>query len=188
MLGGFVDSLYTSNTMPMAVVVIAMILGLLECFLGYRILKIQVAVMGFLVGVALGMDIMGALVGILWLSILVGVLLGLLLGFISFKIYKLGVFFTVAFFGFSIAFLFTHSALIALIIGIVLGILGVFLTKHIIILITAFGGASILANGVGNLIYGSSDAAPFWLTALIVVVVGVIGAVVQFTTTRGMKD
>lgn len=184
MIESFANSLLGTGHVPVVAAVIAIALGLLESFLGYRIFKVQVAIVAFLGGLGIGIEVMTLLFNILWLSIVVGVLLGVLLAFISIKIYKIGVFLLVGFFTFSAVFGFTLNIWIALVAGVVVGIIGVFLTRTIIILVTAFGGGNVIASGIGGLIWGSAAATPLWLSLVILVVVGVLGCIVQFRTTK----
>lgn len=188
MLNGVADSLLSSGQVPVAAAIVAIALGLLECFLGYRIFKIQVAIIAFLAGLGGGIGLMDSLVGILWLSIVVGVVIGALLAFVSMKIYKVGVFLLVAFFGFVIVTAVTFSPLVGLIVGVVLGIIGVFLTKPIIILSTAFGGGSLVAGGIGSLIWKTPELMPTWLSLVIMIALGIFACIVQFRTTRNMKE
>ncbi|NLW77878.1 MAG: hypothetical protein GXY32_00490 [Ruminococcaceae bacterium] len=188
MLGGFVDSLYADGGIPAIVAgILAMALGLLESFLGYRIFKVQVAIIAFLAGLTIGMNAFDAAFGIFWLSIVLGVVLGVLLAWLSVKIYKVGVFLLVGAFAYLVAIAFVQNFWFGLIAGIVVGLLGVFLTKPVIILSTAFGGASMAGGGLAMLIWGSAQGGPGWLQWVIVAVLGVLGAVVQFRTTREIK-
>ena len=187
MLQGFVDSLYANGGIPVIVAgILAIALGALESFLGYRVFKVQVAIVAFLAGLAIGFSAFQAAFNILWLSILLGVLLGALLAWISIKIYKAGVFLVVGAFAYLVAIAFVHNAWFGLIIGVAAGLLGVFLTKPVVILATAFGGGSIAVGGVSMLFWGSPEGGPTWLHWAILAVLGICGAIVQFRTTRGM--
>lgn len=188
MLQGFVDSLYASGGIPVIVMgIIAIALGLLESFLGYRIFKVQVAIVAFLAGLAIGMSAFGAAFGILWLAVLLGVVIGALLAWLSIKIYKVGVFLLVGAFAYLVALLFVPNFWFALIIGVVVGVLGAFLTKPIIIFATSFGGGSIAASGLSMLIWGSPEAGLGWLRWVILIVLGVFGMVIQLRTTKGKE-
>ena len=48
-------------------------------------------------------------------------------------------------------------------------------------------GASMAGGGLAMLIWGSAQGGPGWLQWVIVAVLGVLGAVVQFRTTREIK-
>lgn len=189
MLGGYVDSLYADGGLPVIITgVIAIALGLLESFLGYRIFKVQVAIVGFLAGFSIGMSAFGAAFGILWLSISLGVLLGVLLAWLAVKIYKAGVFLLVGAFAYLTALVFVPNFWFALIVAVLVGLLGVFLTKPVIIISTAFGGGGIAAGGLSMLIWGSPQAGPFWLQPAVVVVLGILGLIVQFRANPGKGD
>ncbi len=188
MLQEFVDSLYTNGGVPVIVAgILAVALGALESFLGYRIFKIQVAIVAFLAGLAIGISAFQAAFGILWLSIAFGVLLGALLAWVSIKIYKVGVFLVVGIFAFLVTLAFVQNVWFGLIAGIVAGVLGVFLTKPVIIVATAFGGGSVAASGIGMLFWNATDGGPVWLHWAILAALGISGAIVQFRTTRGVE-
>ena len=188
MLQDFVDSLYASGGIPVIVTgIIAIALGLLESFFGYRIFKVQVAIVVFLAGLAIGISAFNAAFGIWWLSIVLGIVLGVLLAWISMKIYKVGVFLVVGAFAYLVAIAFVQNVWFGLIIAVVAGLLGVFLTKPVVIIATSFGGGSIAAGGLAMLIWNSPQAGPAWLQWAILAVLGVLGMIVQFRTTKGME-
>ncbi len=187
MLQGFVDTLYTTGGIPVIIAgILAIALGGLESFAGYRVFKVQVAVIAFLAGLAIGLSAFSAAFGIWWLSLVLGVLLGALLAWLSIKIYKAGVFLLVGVFAYLVAVSFVPNVWFALIIGVAVGFVGVFATKPIIIIATAFGGGSIAAGGIAALVWGRPQAGPAWLQWACVAVFGALGMVVQFRTTKGM--
>ncbi len=103
-MSGFVNSLYSGGGTPLVVVgLIMVLLGLLEAFLGYRIFKIQVAIVAFLAGFFIGLGAMNAAFGVVWLSLAVGVVLGAVFIWLSVKFFKVGLFLLGAFFGFGAA-------------------------------------------------------------------------------------
>ena len=70
---------------------ILVIPGIIQCFFGYRVLKLYITIIGFLVGL-LAFSIVGTLAaGSLGAGLLIGLLGGLLLAFLAFKLHKLAV-------------------------------------------------------------------------------------------------
>ncbi|MDL2294828.1 TMEM198/TM7SF3 family protein [Ruminococcaceae bacterium OttesenSCG-928-D13] len=187
-MDSFVDTIFADGGAPVIVLgIVTILLGAVESFLGYRIFKIQVAIVAFLAGLAIGISAFNAAFGIQWLAIALGVVLGALLGWLSMKIYKVGVFIVVGSLAFTVAFLFVHNGWFGLIAAVIVGVLGVLLTKHVIIITTAISGGSMIAGGVAILIWGASQAAPLWLQVVSVVVFGVSGIIVQYRTNRDAK-
>lgn len=164
--------------------IVLVVLGLLEALLGYRIFRIQVAVIAFLAGCTIGFGVLYAAFGILWLSIVVGVVLGALFIWLSIKFFNVGVFLIGAFFGFALGIGIMQNVWIGALVAVVVGALAVMLTRPVVILSTAFGGASLFAGGISTIFWKSSQAEPVWLHWIIIVVVGICGAIVQFRTTK----
>lgn len=188
MIADFFNNLYTSGGVPVIVLgIVGILLGALESFLGYRVFKIQVAIIAFLAGLGIGMSAAGAAFGIQWLSIVLGIVLGLLLAWLSMKIYKIGVFLVVGSLAYIVAIGFVANMWFGLIVGAIVGILGVVLTRHVIIITTSIAGGNMAASGLATLIWGSSQVAPLWLQVSCVLVFGVAGIIVQYRTTKGIK-
>lgn len=186
MIEDLANSLYASGGLPViAMGIVAILLGVLESFFGYRLFKVQVAILAFLAGLGIGTSAFNAAFHTQWLSIVLAIALGILLGWLSMKIYKVGVFIVVGVLAFAAALAFVHNGWFALIVAIIVGALGVVLTKHVLIITTAIAGGSIAAGGVSTLIWGSPQAVPFWLQLLCVLVLGVLGAIVQYRSNRG---
>lgn len=122
--------------------------GVLDCFFGYRIFKITLAVVGGIVGVGFGQTAATALgfsSGGVLASLIVGGLLGMALAFL---LYIAAVFVTGFLFGawLGVLLLASYHPLVALLSGGVLGLVGGFLAikvqRVLIILSTALRGAS----------------------------------------------
>lgn len=121
--------------------------GLLDCFFGYRIFRVAVALLGALV-LGLMATMIAAQAGLgdvaCWVALAVGALVGLVL---SFSLYLVGVFLA----GFSLGFVvvlslvpFTGPAatqLIGAVAGVVCGLLALVLQRLLICAATSFGGA-----------------------------------------------
>ena len=173
-------------------VVFSVAFALLQCFLGYRLLKVWVTVIGFLVGFALGFGISSVLIkGEAYLPAVIGLVAGILLGLIAFKLYLAGVF---VFCGF-IAFAAVRTIplpdeqvwnivlmVLAVAAFVVAGVLAVKFSRPCIIAITAVSGAF---NAVHSLktpipVLGSNYA----LGLVVTLVIAALGIAVQFATTK----
>ena len=114
--------------------------GLLDCFFGYRVFKITLAVVGGLVGLAAGHGIAAALL----VSMVVGAVLG---GVLAFMLYIAAVF--IAGFGFGatlgMLLLANYQQMVSVLVGVITGIIGGFLAvkaqRVLIILSTSLLGA-----------------------------------------------
>lgn len=122
--------------------------GVLDCFFGYRVFKITLALVGGLLGVGFGQTAATALgfgTGGVIASLIVGGLLGTVLAFL---LYIAAVFVTGFLFGATLGILLlaNYHHMVALLSGCVLGLIGGFLAVKIqrvlIILSTALRGAS----------------------------------------------
>ena len=131
---------------------VAIVIGALECYFGYKIFKIQVAIIGFLLGFAIGVFGAGILADSPGLGILAGIILGVLFVVLSLKVYFAGVFLFVGSMGFLIGFLTSQNVWFGVILGVTFGVLGAFAAKHIIIISTSLSGGVLMGVGLSGLI------------------------------------
>ena len=180
--------------------VILVIPGAIQCFFGYRVLKLYITVIGFLAGL-LGFSIVGAIaVGSLGPGLLVGLLGGVLMAFIAFKLHKLAVclvnganaFLTVVVLGFAsgVEYALRHldpaaieeqtgaALIVGLVAAVIVAIVTAFLYRPVVILSTALQGGVFLGCGLCMMLF-ALDMIPvaFLLCAL-------LGAAFQFYNTR----
>lgn len=133
---------------------IAIPLGLLSCFFGYRLLKVVIGLAGFVVGWGAGAAIGGAAHWAAWLVVAAGLVGGLLCAWLAVALFFVGVF-LLGFAAFTaLASPVVHHSLAILVIGILGGILTVVLQKFMLKAATAFGGASMVASAVAALAHG----------------------------------
>lgn len=147
--------------------------GIILCFFGFRFMKGIISITGAIIGFSLGIFIVTSFTN--WPVFLIfasGMVGGLLLGYASFALFKLGVFFLGAFFGANILQLticlfgeVSDKIVIALLIlaALIGGTLAIKFTKPIIIFGTSFSGAyAIVHYGLkiifpnGNMIVNAS--------------------------------
>ena len=145
---------------------IALLLGMVICFGGYRLFLILLPIWGFFFGFALGAETMQALFGQGFLSTVtswvVGFVVAAVFGLLSYLFYAVGVALLAGSLGYALGAGFMN--LIGLdwnwlvwLVGIVVGVVAVIVTfyfniqKYVIIAATAIGGAAVI---VGTLMFG----------------------------------
>ena len=174
--------------MPIWLVYVTIATGLLSCFLGYKLLRIWMAVMGFIIGMSLGYFLSIDQVKNVAITILIGFILGLLIGFIAYRIYLLGVFLI----AFSMTFLFIGQLLarynepswlwlaLTLVISAVVAGLAIKFVKSVIIISTSLNGATSVMVGVFSVM--TIEAEGTLLVAILLL--ALLGMMVQFFTNK----
>jgi hypothetical protein len=182
--------------------VVGIVLGLVVCFAGYRLIRVAFGICGFILGAALGALLAGQLghgdTNVVWIAGLIGGLVGAGLSMI---LYKLGVFIVGAAAGMVLggmvgSGLEGNQRLIAVVLGAILvGILALVVQRLVIIIATAISGSWLVAQVGAALLSGNSLAwkdlfsrsfvpqvAGAALVGFVVgwVMLGIAGAVVQF--------
>ena len=179
---------------------ILVIPGIIQCFFGYRVLKLYITIIGFLVGL-LAFSIVGTLAaGSLGAGLLIGLLGGLLLAFLAFKLHKLAVclinganaMLAMAIMGIVVCTgdrlsqldlsNLEESAADILVVGLVAAVIVAVLTailyRPVVILSTAFQGGVFLGCGLCMMLF-ALDIFP-----LVILVCTLLGAIFQFYNTR----
>ena len=126
-----------------------LVFGLLNCVLGYRLLRFWVMIAGFMAGAAAGYFIIRRLnieQKLYYLVTMIG--LGIVVAIIAFLIYKAGVFLLAAALGMTAGIYFlrpTSSAMffLCILIGVFLGAMGVRFSREVIIVATSLAGGAI---------------------------------------------
>ena len=168
------------------VIITALVIALLYVFFGYKLLRVYISLLGFLIGFALGIVICAICVCAVALAAL------------GFWLYKAGLFVMILLSLFPIilsivsefttvepVFMWIGSILFAL----VLAILAMFFVRPVVIIVTAFsGGLSIASLVVNNLLpeiaqVNTTDGARIFML-IIGGVIAVLGIYFQFVTTK----
>jgi hypothetical protein len=191
--------------------IFALLLGLILLFVGYRFFLLLLPVVGFFAGFFIGASAISLLLGDAFLATLLGWVLGFVIGLIfalfSYLFYIVGVALVAGAAGYALGsgLIFAVSdnlQIVAFVAGIVLAIIVAVLVlafnvqKWLIIIITAFSGASgifmsvlLLLNKVDITDVGNNPIRPVWddspLWFLLWLALAVTGAVIQFLSTRG---
>lgn len=162
-----------------ALLIFLLIPFLLNCFFGYKIQKLLITLTGVLIGLLIGL-LFGLESGEVAVAVLAALLLALIGGFVAFKLYRVGIFFTFWFYGtlfFGAIFLILDgidSVPFGLLPGLVVGILALVLHKGFVICSTAICGG-VPAGFVLGAMTGS-DA----VGILLGLALPVLGILVQF--------
>ncbi|MBU3213880.1 hypothetical protein LL033_13950 [Clostridium estertheticum] len=166
------------------IAVVTFLFTFLQCFLGYKLFKFWVAICGFFT-----FGIMGGVVsnissdnaGMLMLIVILSGLLGV---FITFKLYKLGIFILCGFMGFLLGDVLTQSITLGIIMALVLGVLSVFFVRPVIIVSTSLLGGLIAGISLA-IVLGISS---FATSIIIGVLFAIFGMLVQFATNKKISN
>lgn len=160
--------------------------GILNCILGYRLLRFWMMLGGFLAGAGIGFFIASTLEikdKIVYAGIMAGC--GIVLGIIAFMIYKVGVFVIGAGIGFSLSLYILHPTtssvfFLCLLIGAALGTLGVRYSREVIIVSTSLMGGAMSGFSLAKL--GEMQEFPYG--ALMGVGFAALGMLIQFAMNK----
>lgn len=164
---------------------ITLIFYLGECFLGYRLMRSWISILGFLFGAIGGFHMTVLLFHKTGYAIAGAIIGGVLLSALSYKVYLVGIFLIAAYsiFQIGITLLPLESVLLFLvsgILGILAGNLAVKNMRPAIILITAFHGGIMASHLLPNFV--SLPAETTILTCGLFL--GIAGVLIQFLTSK----
>ena len=182
------------ETTLLVIGIVTLIIGLLQCFCGYKLIKLLCGFVGLIIGCILGAAVAAALAGVvpegamILVTILCVVLLGITGAFIASRAYIVGVFlyaFFAAFFaGYILFALITNSAIVGLIAGLIagvaLGVVAVVFRRFWIISASSIQGGITAAYAAMLLL--QNDSLPLHLGLTFGLIAA--GFVVQFLTTK----
>jgi hypothetical protein len=155
-------------TAPLAVAV-----GILICFWGYRLLKLTLGVVGLIAGAAggwaVGLSLAPGNNGIALVCAIIG---GVICAVLCIWLFFLGIFLLGASAGAIVATALFHAAgnqpqpILVLVLAIVFGVIALVLQKLMIIVSTAFIGSYLVTAGVLHLLAGGQNVSPLWFDHL----------------------
>jgi hypothetical protein len=148
---------------------VAIIVGLLACFWGYRIVKIVLGIMGFMAGAAGGWTLALSLApGHNSIALVCAAIGGVLGAILCIWLFYFGIFLLGASAGAVVAAAVFggtgHQAqpLLILIVAVAFGLLALVLQKFMIVVCTAFSGSYLVTAGLLHFISAGPHAAPLW--------------------------
>jgi hypothetical protein len=166
-------------TAPLAVAV-----GILICFWGYRLLKLTLGVTGFIAGAAgvwaVGLPLGTANSGIVVICAIIGGVIGAVL---CIWLFLLGVFLLGASAGAIVATALFSAAgnqpqpILVLVLAIVFGVIALVMQKLMIVVCTAFSGSYFVTVGLLHLLTGAKDTSALWFDHLQPGSTGILGYV-----------
>ncbi len=175
--------------------IIAIVVGLLSCFLGYRLFRILLPLAGLVFGFAVG-ELLVRPEGPLLLAVIIGLALGIIFALLSWFFWSAAVIIGGALlglgFGWTVGTAFFVPGPIPAIIGaafaVLFAILFAVLRKPAIMLSTAAGGAAAAVYGLGLLVpYFDLSRRPHVVATIVIIALAVAGFFVQYATNRA-KD
>ena len=170
------------------ILIIEVIVGLIICLGGYKLKSKIMAVIWFVIGYLLVKTFLPVIITgmdskVLFLITILG---GLIFAFFSFELTSISEYLIGFFAGFTIATSFLGTGLVGIIVGVVAGLVCAIIAqkfaKYIIILATAYIGATLVAPLLPQLVPNLGIE-----VSIISLVLFVIGAIVQFLTTTKDK-
>ncbi len=165
------------------ILIVEVIVGLIICFGGYKLKGKIMAVIWFVVGYLLVKTLLPIIAVNLdsKILLLITILGGLIFAFFSFELTSISEYLIGFFAGFTIATSFLGTELVGIIVGIVAGLICAIIAqkfaKYIIILATAYIGATLVAPLLPQLVPNLGIEVSFISLALFA-----IGAIVQFVS------
>lgn len=165
---------------------ILLVFGILNCVLGYRLLRFWMMLGGFLVGAAIGLFIASTL-EVTDKTYYAGIMIitGIFLGIVAFLIYKVGVFVLSGGIGLSLSIYILHPTtsavfFICVLIGLGLGTLAVRYSREVIIVSTSLMGGAMAGFSMAKL----GEIREFPYGALMSVGFALLGMLIQFTVNK----
>jgi len=180
---------------PLSIVgaLLAVAIGVLYCFFGYRLFKIILGIAGFIWGAGLVGGVVFTLTQSTVIAIIAGVLGGALFAVLAVVLYYIGVFILGAYLGgalsiFIMAFFGLATPVwLLLVLAIAGGVVAVIFKRFMIIVASAFVGAWAIVFGVSYLIPKSSGGAYLYIAFAAWLALGITGMVVQYKVTAKKK-
>lgn len=169
---------------------ILLVFGILNCILGYRLLRFWMMLGGFLVGSAIGLFIASTL-EVTDKTSYAGIMIvaGVILGIVAFLIYKIGVFVLSGGIGLSLSIYILHPTtsavfFVCVLIGVGLGTLAVRYSREVIIVSTSLMGGAMAGFSMAKL--GEMNEFPYG--ALMSVGFALLGMLIQFAVNKPLYE
>ena len=164
---------------------ISLIIGAVECFAGFKIMKAMLAIWGFFIGAMLGVAI-GVSADSTTLGVILVIVFGVTLAVLSFKFYLAGIFILTAFLTTIALYIMFESIFIALLLAVGVGILAIYFVKPVVIITTAISGAGIMLSSAYLMRDLGINGSPV-VTVILWIPLALAGIAVQYITTQKIK-
>lgn len=173
-----------NNGWLVVVSLLALTLGALECFAGYKTMRVMIGFWGLFVGA-----IAGVAAGILCTGVIIPTILaivcGLGLAVISYKFYNVGMFTVVAALAFLSFYLLTESVVISAVTAVLVGAAAIVFTDIVVIIATSVSGGALIAVSA-CMLFDSSFDIQLYVMYMVWVFMAVSGMICQHLTS-GVK-
>lgn len=188
--------MYLPQDVINVIIGLGIIIGVIQCFFGYRIFKVVLGLIGFLVGGALAITIGYSIFQHEAVALLIGLIGGLIGAASMVALYFTGIFIIGAFLGAILGSVLFAAAgnnpkpAILLILAVIAGVIALIFQKFMIIISTGFGGSWSVVTGIAHFT-GSIDltnidrifrssASLIYIILLCWLVLGITGVIVQY--------
>ena len=166
------------------------VFGILNCLLGYRILRFWMMIFGFLIGAGAGFGVT-YLSGVEDKMMIVGAMagLGIVLAIVSFLVYRAGIFVLGFGIGISLSIYLVHptssfSFFLCILVGVGLGILAMRYAKGVIIIGTSILGGVLAGFSIAKI--GGLEQFPYGIG--MAVGIALLGMLIQFAINKDRYD
>lgn len=164
---------------------ISLVIGAVECFAGFKIMKAMMAIWGFFIGAALGV-VIGVLAESTALGVILVIIFGVTLAVLSFKFYLAGIFILTAFLTTIALYIMFENIFIALLLAVGVGVLAMYFVKPVVIITTAVSGAGIILSSAYLMMDLGMNGSPV-VTIILWIPIALAGIAVQYITTQKIK-
>lgn len=137
---------------------VAIIIGIVLCFFGYKVQKALIVLGWFLIGYQIAKGVCVNFIDAEQVLVIVSAIIGLLFSLLGLRLEKLAIFIAIAYFAYGAVIPYITyfepivNILIAVLVGIVVGLIALKLIKPIIILVTAAYGATLIKTYLPKLV------------------------------------
>lgn len=184
----FMDELPEGQMLGIVITII--IIGLLVCFFGYKLIRVGITVLGFSVGFFITAFVVNYFVSIHWITFPIAIIVGLLVAFGAFRLYEVGIFLvcgvctTMTLF----SLLADHDSMwiyvIVIVAGLIGGSLAVFFIEPVCIFVTAMSGGIVTVIEVCQKFQFNYTIVIF----VVGVLLGTMGMMFQFSLEKRIKN
>lgn len=166
----------------------SVVFALLNCFFGYKLIKVWAAVAGFLLGFVLGFVVALYFLENVGACALIGVVAGILFALAAFFVYRVGIFLFCFFQALSLCLSFIPNwpgVVVGIIVGIALGVLAMKFLREVLIASSALGGGINASTGLFSLFGYLGNPLLMWVVGI---ALAAAGGFVQWKTTGEKKN
>ena len=160
--------------------IVAVLIGLMSCFFGYKLNKTLIAIMGLIIGFNLGIVVLPNFITDQTIIYIISAVLAIVVGIISYNLYLVGVFLLCALAVYilcgNLGLDENIKTIIGVIAGIIAGILGVKFTRPLIIISTSLAGATTIIENVFSLLNIQNNI----FELLLFLIIAILGITYQF--------